>query len=303
MKHKTYKKPLVSVIIPVFNGSSYIEETVYSVKNSLFTDYEVLLIDDGSTDHSKKICRQLEKKYKNVRFYSFAKNKGLGRVLNFALKMARGKYICRINQDDRMLRHRLKTQVDFLEKNPQVVAVGSFIRLFYNKGKTQIIRFLKTDEEIKKIWYIISPFADPSVMYRKDVAIKVGGYKQKFWPADDTQLWYRMGMAGKLANIEKPLVEVRYHSQAASVKYFRQLVRSTYKMHLWANKNVAKAPIYIRVYWIIQLVAGFTLSPNLNWSIYRIMKTVINSFFGVFRTFTGKKLLVKTPAYPLGFTP
>ncbi|NIM13621.1 MAG: glycosyltransferase, partial [Candidatus Aminicenantes bacterium] len=82
-------RPLVSVVIPVFNGSVFVEQAVRSVQKSTFKNYEILLIDDGSTDRSKKICRALGKKYDKVRFYAFEKNRGLGRVLNFALRQAR----------------------------------------------------------------------------------------------------------------------------------------------------------------------------------------------------------------------
>lgn len=274
--NKQMEKPLVSVIIPVFNGASFLVEAISSAQKSTFKDFEVILIDDGSTDQSKQICKMLEKEYKNVRFYSFAKNKGLGRVLNFALKKAKGEYICRLNQDDRMLPFRLGTQVDFLKAHPEVVAVGSWIELFDEKNKSTILKFLPTDAEIKKVWHIVGPFSDPSVLYRKKIALQVGGYKQEYWPADDTHLWYRMGKKGQLANIQKPLVEVRWHSKAASIYYFRKLAASTYKMHRFAHKHIGKAPIYIQAYWLIQLACGMLLPSRFNWAVYRIMKQFIN---------------------------
>lgn len=268
-------KPLVSVIIPAFNGASYLEEAVESVQKSTFKNFEILLVDDHSTDHSRKICKMLESKYSNVKFYAFRKNKGLGRVLNFAIKKAKGIYICRLNQDDRMLPFRIHTQVFYLEQNKEVVAVGSCIKLFDSTGKYETLRFIENDEDIKKVWHIVSPFSDPSVMYRKDIAIKARGYKQEFWPADDTHLWYRMGQIGKLANIQTPLVEVRWHRKAASFFYFRKLAKSTYKMHRWANKYVSQAPILIQVYWLIQLLCGLTFSPSFNWWVYRLLKRFI----------------------------
>lgn len=289
---KSKNNPLVSVVIPVFNGSPYLEETVYSVQNSSYKNIEILLIDDGSTDQSKSICLKLQKKYHNIHFYSFSKNKGLARVLNFALKKAKGKYICRLNQDDRMLKHRIATQVKFLEENPDVVAVGSSIRLFDNKGNSQIIHFLKSDQSIKKVWHILSPFSDPSVMYRKNIALKVGRYKQEFWPADDTHLWIRMGTVGKLANIDKPLVEVRYHKQAASVKYFRKLAFATYKMHLWMDKNIQKASFPIHLFWICQLIAGLIFPPDFNWAVYRILKKIVYGLSELVGFFNKKKAVI-----------
>jgi len=277
MKRKIVKnRPLVSVVIPVFNGSDYLEETVRSVQASDFRNFEILLINDGSADKSKQICHSLEKKYANITFYSFQLNRGLGRVLNFALQKAKGTYICRINQDDTMFSHRMKTQVDYLSHHPKVVAVGSHTKLFRNNSpKYEIVQYLAEDEQIKKVWLFLSPFADPSVMYRKEVALKVGGYDQAFWPADDSQLWYKMGLVGRLANIQKPLVNVRFHDQAASVKHFRILTYKTLKMHLWIHKYVQKAPIPIMLFWFGQFCAGYLFTANQNWAMYRVMKKMV----------------------------
>jgi glycosyltransferase involved in cell wall biosynthesis len=266
--------PLVSIIIPVFNGSDYLGEAIESIHKSSFINYEILLIDDGSTDKSRQLCHKLEKKYKKIRFYSFSKNKGLGRVLNFALNKAKGKYICRLNQDDIMLSSRIKTQVDFLNKNSEIVAVGSYIEYFGDKK--QVLKFFQKDEEIRQLIHVVSPFSDPSVMYRKQTALKIGGYFQEMWPADDTHLWIRMTQVGKLANIPKVLVKVRWHEKAASIKYFRTLAISTYKMHLWVDDNIQRAPFSTHIYWIIQLLAGLLLPPKLNWEIYTFLKKIFD---------------------------
>jgi len=275
---KKFRQLLVSVIIPVFNGTPYLEETVQSVQKSTFRNFEILLIDDGSKDESKILCKTLEKKYKNIRFFAFPKNKGLGRVLNFALQKARGKFICRLNQDDKMLPYRLKMQTDYFKKHKNTVALGSYIKIFDKNNKTEVVKYLKTDKEIKEIWHIVGPFYDSSVMYRKDTALRVGGYDQDFWPADDTHLFYRLGLMGKLANIDRPLVEVRFHDQAASIKHFRTLALSTYKMHMWADKNVGKASLPIRLFWFAELIAGILLPPHLNWFVYRIIKKIVNGY-------------------------
>lgn len=271
-------KPLVSVIIPVFNGASYLVEAVDSVQKSDYTNFEILLINDGSSDNSKIICKILEKKYENLRFYDFPKNKGLGKVLNFALTKAYGVYICRLNQDDRMFSTRMKKQVIFLDKNPDVVAVGSHIKHFYNNGNTEILKYPETDEKIKKLWNIVGPFSDPSVMYRKQIAIDVGGYDESFWPADDTQLWYRMGMKGKLANIQEPLVEVRWHEKAGSVYYFREMAWQIYRARRWSHKNIEPCSLWLQIFWIVQLIASMTCTPKMNWKMYRTLKYAISFF-------------------------
>lgn len=283
--------PLVSVVIPVFNGASYLKEAVSSVLKSTYKNIEILLVDDGSSDHSKKLCRKLAKQYSKVRFYGFAQNQGQGVVLNFGIAKAKGKYICRLNQDDLMLPRRIATQVNYLTSHPDVVALGSSITLFEPDGKTQIVHFLENDAEIKKMWQIISPFADPSVMFKKDIALKVGGHDQNFWPANDTQLWIKMGQLGKLANLKTPLVRVLYHPKAASVIHFKRLARVTYKMHLWMNQNIAKAPWYIRLFWLGEYLSGLIFSPNFNWAFYRLLKKLIYFAAAVFNFL--KKINIK----------
>lgn len=271
--------PVVSVIIPVFNGAKFLREAVSSVMKSTYKNFEILLIDDGSSDKSKQICHELERKYKgSIRFFPMHKNNGLGRVLNFALKKAKGKFIARLNQDDITLPHRIKTEIEYLKKHKDVVAVGSWNRLFDEKGNTQILQYLPTDADIKNVWLLVSPFSDPTTMYRKNVAIRVGGYIQSYWPADDTQLWYRMGLVGKLANIQKPLVNVRWHKDAGSVKYFRRMAVVTYRMHRWAHNRVQRAPWYVQAWWIMQYLAGLLLPPQLNWRIYWKIKQMIAAY-------------------------
>lgn len=268
--------PLVSVIIPVFNGASFLVEAVDSVQKSEFRDFEILLINDGSTDNSKMLCRILEEKYPNLRFFDFEINQGLGRVLNFALKEARGKYICRLNQDDHMLPHRMQKQVDFLTNHQDVVAVGSHITHFFDDGRKEILKYLETDAEIRKVWLMLGPFSDPSVMYHRDIAVKVGGYDQSFWPVDDTHMWYKMGMEGKLANIQEPLVDVRWHAKAGSVFYFREMAWQIYRVRRWAHKNIQKASLSMQLFWIIQLLCGIILTPKMNWIAYRYIKKLIS---------------------------
>lgn len=272
MKMKKQRQPLVSVVIPVYNGSLFVEQAVASVKKSTYKNFEILLIDDVSTDKSKEICLRLERKYKNLKFYSFNRNKGLGRVLNFALKKARGKYICRINQDDVMHPTRISKQVRFLEASPKVVLVGSWLLVEDEQGRARINKYLECDTEIRKTWLKLSPCWDAAVMYRKQAAIEVGGYQQKFWPADDLHMWYRLGKVGKIANLQEPLTKIKFHTGAVSMRYHRKHMEATFAVHRWAHQHVARASFLIQLYWVGQLVAGYLFPAWFNWYIYRLLK-------------------------------
>ena len=266
-------QPLVTVVIPVYNGASYLEEAVTSVLKSTYTNYEILLINDGSKDTSKALCKQLEKKYSNVHFRSFEKNRGLGRVLNFALKYAKGQFICRINQDDAMAPDRIQKQVTYMMTHPEVTLLGSWLNVIdTGTGETRINKFLEKDEDIRKTWLMLSPVWDAAVMYRRKVALEVGGYDQSYWPADDLHMWYRLGKAGKIANIQEPLTTIKVHNGAASVKHHKVHVWATFKAHVFAHEYVQRAPLGTWLFWICQLVASRLFPANFNWMAYRILK-------------------------------
>ncbi|MEZ6256038.1 MAG: glycosyltransferase [Patescibacteria group bacterium] len=270
------KTPLVTVVVPVYNGAKYVIEAVESIQNNTFKDFEVMLVNDGSpADNSAQICGDLAKKYSNIRFTNFEKNRGLAEVINYCIKNANGKYIARLNQDDIMLPNRLQEQVNFLNNNPSVVVVGSWITLFKHNGEEQILEYMPNDTSIKKTWYFVGPFSDPTTMYRRDTALKIGLYEQKYWPADDSHFWFKMGHAGKLANIQHPLVRVRWHDDAGSLVYARKMAVSLYNARMDAHKHHIPASFHIRMYWVVQMLAGLILPPKFVWVVFRLIKRTL----------------------------
>lgn len=267
------KRPLVSVLIPVFNGAEFLVETVESIYRSSYRNFEIILVDDGSTDASVALCEKLDKRFKKVRFYAFPKNKGLTRVLNFGISKARGKYVARINQDDLMVKKRLKWQVEFLESNPGHVAVGGYTKWIDKEGKRlDTVKFPLSDEKLREQWMVLSPFADPAVMYRKVAVRKTRGYMQSYWPVDDVQMWYQLGRLGKLANLPKILTLVRWYDGAGSVRFHKLQMKKVWKTHMYARKQVRRPNVMEWGFWLGQLVAGWVLPARVNWYVYRVMR-------------------------------
>lgn len=272
------KNPLVSVIIPVYNGQSYLKETVLSAQKSNYKNFEIILVNDGSKDRSKEICYKLKKKYTNIRVFSFKKNRGLSNVLNYAVQKAKGKYIARINQDDLMVTNRIFSQVYFLENNPDHVLVGGNLKLINEKGKViDILSYPQSDQEIRNNWLYLNAFADPAVMYRKKTFLKAGNYDQDFYPADDYHLWFRMGQIGKVANLNYVVTKFRVHEKAATVRLHKKMIESTNKVHEWAAKNIQKPSLLIKIYWKLQYFLTMYFPPQFNFFIYRSIKKVIFS--------------------------
>lgn len=271
------KQPLVSVVIPVFNGSPYLKRAVFSVFNSNYKPLEIILVDDGSTDKSQVVCQELTKKFKNVRYFRFEKNKGMANALNLGVRKAKGKYIARLNQDDLMVNDRLTRQVKFLENNSDYVVVGGAINLFTDKEEVfDSVQFPLTDKAVRRQWLFMSPFSDPTVMFRKSAWLKTPGYNQNFWPADDVHMWYQLGKIGKLKNLKNVLTKVRWHDGAGSIKFHRLQMKKTWKVHVWASKNVESATLSHWLFWINQYIAGVLLPAQFNWLTYRLLRKFQN---------------------------
>lgn len=218
------KTPLVSVVMSVYNGEKYLRDSVESILNQTFKDFEFIIIDDGSTDNTKKIIQS----YKDKRIILISReNRGLVASLNEGIEKAQGVYIARQDDDDISLPGRFKTEVDLLEDHEDIVAVGSSIIVIDERGG-QIAehRVLTEDRELRDELLIRSPFAHGSIMFKKTSAQEVGLYQKQFWPAEDYDLWVRIGTQGKFANINKPLYKYRVNSEGISAQNeTKQLVK------------------------------------------------------------------------------
>ena len=112
-------------------------------------------------------------------------------------------------------------------------------------------------------------------MYRKDAALEVGGYSQKYWPSDDLHMWYRLGKKGKIANLQESLTTIRIHDGAASMKFHKKHMLTTFQVHRWANEFVADASWGIQLFWLGQLIAGYIFPAKFNWYVYLWVKKVV----------------------------
>lgn len=121
-------EPLISVCIPVYNAEAYISECIESVLHQSFTDFELLIADDGSTDHSLDII----KSYQDLRIRILTGNHDYITTLNLLLTEAKGKYIARMDADDRMIQDRLLWQFEYMETHPEIDALGGGLRMFGN---------------------------------------------------------------------------------------------------------------------------------------------------------------------------
>jgi glycosyltransferase involved in cell wall biosynthesis len=212
--------PLISVVLPVYNGESYLAEAIESILAQSFVNFELIIIDDGSTDGSQKILREFELRDERVRVF-MRENKGLATTLNDSIGVARGAWIARMDQDDIALPHRFERQLQWLEQTGADIC-GSWVRFFGTEGE-RVWKCYRTDQAIKMDMLFRSPFAHPSVIMRTDIA-KHYSYRKEFEKAEDFDLWVRCALAGlKMTNVPEVLLMYRIHSsQTSSISTIRQ---------------------------------------------------------------------------------
>ncbi|WP_191092378.1 glycosyltransferase family 2 protein [Francisella sp. SYW-2] len=203
---------MVSVVMSVYNAEKYLFQSVESILNQSFKNFEFIIIDDGSTDNSLSIIKKFQKADNRIIVVS-RENKGLVYSLNEGISLARGKYIARMDADDVCLKSRLEKQVLFLEKNKDIIACGTWIRIFCD-SYTKILKFPSDNMSCISRLIFGVPIAHPSAMINKlflDKLKKSDGfiYDEGMEYIEDYNLWVRLSRYGRYSNIEEVLVNYR----------------------------------------------------------------------------------------------
>lgn len=228
--------PTVSVLMPVYNGERYLREAVDSILRQSFTDFEFVIVDDGSTDGTRAVLDGIDDP--RLRVISNERNVGVTRALNIGLEAARGRYIARLDADDVAHRERLARQVAVLEANADIVLLGSGYDAIDEAGVVvERIRRPLTDAEFRWMALLHAPVIHPSVMFRawliRDLGLR---YDVGLVTGQDYDMWARMLAYGKAARLGEPLVTWRRHVDAVGVARRRQQVATTAAI---ARDNVA----------------------------------------------------------------
>ena len=225
------KKPTITVLLSVYNAENYVGIAIESILKQSFTDFELIAVDDCSTDKSWDIVQQYMKLDSRVIAKRNEVNLGGCKTLNVGLKLAKGKYIARLDNDDWSYPNRLEKQFDFLEAHPDVGIVGGVMEIMNQHGEvTGKRKYNISDQEIRNKIFRYSPFSHPLVMIRKSILDKVGSYDPTYAPADDYELYFRIGNESQFANL--PDVIMRYRLIPSSITFMQ-----TKKMEL-ATINV-----------------------------------------------------------------
>ncbi len=204
-------KPLVTVLMPVYNGEKYLKDAIQSILQQTYTNFELLIINDGSTDTSVAIIKSFTDP--RIRLLENPTNLGFAATLNRGIKESQGIYIARIDADDIAMPLRLQKQVAYLDNHADVGLIGSAASVIDETDKLNGVtwRSNASSEEIPVILLFHNYFTHSSVMVRKN-ALPEDGYRNEFRPAEDYDLWIRIAQKWKLKNLPEVLVHYRINT-------------------------------------------------------------------------------------------
>lgn len=207
--------PKVSVVLPVYNDANSVEEAITSVLKQSFDEYEIIVVDDGSTDGTAEVLKKYAER-QQVTTIAHESNQGLPVALNTGIEAARGKLIARQDADDRSLPERLKRQYEYFDANPNVDLLATGVEVIDEEGRIRDV--FDPPEQPAETFETANSIVHGSIMVRREVVEAVGGYDPFFKYCQDYDLWVRLAHAGyNIRGLGEPLYQLRRESTIPSV--------------------------------------------------------------------------------------
>jgi glycosyltransferase involved in cell wall biosynthesis len=227
-------RPKVTVLMPAYNAEKYIGEAITSVLKQSFADFELLIVNDGSTDHTVKI---IESFHDDRIVLIHQENKGIAAALNAGLALSRAEYIARFDADDICYPDRLKIQYEFITTYPKYNILGSAADYMDVEGHYIFTQHpvAHLNEEIQSLKYTVCPFIHSSVFYKKEVILSNGGYNEHAYTFEDHFLWVNILKNAKACNLSQALIKVRLNPESITIdekwrtRKFREIKYNTLK--------------------------------------------------------------------------
>lgn len=232
MYSKTYF-PAISVVLPVYNSLHFIHAAISSILQQTFPNFELILIDDGSTDGTEAIVREIAAQDPRIHLIQ-RENRGLIASLNEGITLAQSPLIARMDADDIALPNRLERQYAYLSNHPDTVAIGTYVQFMDEKNQVYRKKKLPSGNQVRDSFLWGCPIMHPTVMMRTDAVRKAGGYPSQFISAEDYALWLRLLSLGEIDNLPEILLSYRIHGNSISHVHAHQQRDSTLRAQaLW----------------------------------------------------------------------
>ena len=211
------QQPAISVLLTVYNGLPYLAEAIDSILNQSFGDFELVIVDDGSTDESLDVLRDYERRDPRVRLFQ-RPHLGIVPAANFGLKQCRGEFLARMDSDDVALPVRFEAQVRAMREDPTVAVVGGTYELVDAAGRLLRTEYPPQDDATLQELALrgLTPIPQPLAMMRMSMVRQVGEYDPIVETAEDNDMWLRLGEVGKLVTVPQTLLKYRQHDKSVS---------------------------------------------------------------------------------------
>ncbi|NOR68307.1 MAG: glycosyltransferase [Methylomarinum sp.] len=218
------KKPLVSIITPIYNGENYLAHSILSALNQTYTNFELILVNDGSTDQSKTIAKGY---LKDSRIhYIEQKNAGVAAARNTAIKTAKGKYIAFLDQDDIWFQNKLEIQVSAIEQDNSLAFVYSKQNIINSQGeKIQFNWPTGASGNCFEELFVRNKTTILTVLLRKSILDEIGLFNEQLSGTDDYEMWLRITLKHPIHFIDQALASYRTHDSNVSNDDFKMTVR------------------------------------------------------------------------------
>jgi len=215
---KMFKAPRVSIVIPIYNAEKYVGEAIEGLLNQTYTDFELILVNDCSTDGTLEILKEYQKKDNRIKIIVNEKNLRVSAAANRGIKEARGEYIVKQDSDDWSYPDRIAKQVEYMDAHPEVVlSSGNMEMCDENMNVKNRTHFPTTHAEIMNVLLQFNPMVHSAMIYRRETFLDVGGYGG-INTSEDYLLTMKMASKGQLGNLEDVLVKYRVLNTSLTAK-------------------------------------------------------------------------------------
>ncbi len=238
---------LVSINIVTHNRANYIVDCIRSILNQSYHNWELIIIDDASTDNTYEVIKFFLTD-KRIKYFLVDKQDNIAKVRNIAFKKSAGEYMAILDSDDQWFdRDKLKKQVDFLDNNLDYALVGGAAQIINSEDDViEIVNKPVTDREIKKDFFTKNPFFHSSILIRSNIFNILGGYDEKFSFGEDMDLCLRAGKEHKLYNLPDVVISYRKHNDNEAKKHSKAAIMDVFKI-IGKNRRAYKTNIFVYV--------------------------------------------------------
>jgi glycosyltransferase involved in cell wall biosynthesis len=288
--------PLISVVMPVYNGGQFLGKAIDSIQRQTFTNFEFIIIDDGSSDDSRAIIQAYQQKDPRIHPIFLEQNSGIVTALNTGLNAAAGKYIARMDADDISLPTRFEEQINYLEDHPDVDVISSYYQLIGPTGDKlgNIIKLPTTNLTILWSLCIDNPIVHPGVVIRTEAVRNIGGYRAIYPHAEDYDLWMRLSDKSHFANLAHPLIQLRRHSSNITVVHHDDSMESSISISQMMLQKVLSQKIEeysVQPFWMNNSSSSSNVKQAVN-----ILVNLSQHFLSHFLLSEGERAFIKKDA-------